>query len=177
MGWKSWTCLISTLSICAKNVGALLCRGIYVGVLISSLSILSLKKDNLTVQNCFLRILWATHIPWAENHSISNLWSLPTTLAILSWKATPRFQVPNHLYTQILSFSWQPFWYSKFPFCGLSGKYSLAPSESFLFKTSHITQMMTQHTLLSVPNLYASGLEMNSLSFMLQCHLSWWWGL
>ena len=86
------------------------------------------------VQNCFLCILWATHIPWAENHSISNLWSLPTTLATLSWKATPRFQVPDHLYTQILSFSWQPLWYSKFPFCGLSGKYSLAPSESFLFK-------------------------------------------
>ena len=77
MGWKSWTCLISTLSICAKNVGALLCRGIYVGVFISSLSILSLKKDNLTVSYGFILLIYFfTFIYWGTQGLSCSIWDL-----------------------------------------------------------------------------------------------------
>lgn len=60
---------------------------------------------------------------------------------------------------------------------GCQANTSLALSESPLFKMSHIRKMMIQHTFMSVSNLYATVLEMNSCFFILQCHLSWGWGL
>ena len=101
MGCKSWTCLIFTLSSWSKNVGALLCRGIYVGIFISSLSMFSLKKDNFTVSYGFILLIYFfIFIYWGAQGLSCSIWDLVPQPGMESWPPALGVQILTHWTTR-----------------------------------------------------------------------------
>ena len=78
-------------------MGALLCRGIYVGVFISSLSILSLKKDNLTVSYGFMLLIYFfTFMHWGTHGLSCSIWDLVPQPGMESWPPALGVRILTH---------------------------------------------------------------------------------